>query len=231
MNGRAIKWCAYYEERRKRPLCYFPEAFLMRIFCSRFPRPVLDPEQFRGAPLLDLSCGYGRNLPFFQELGFDLSATEVSEEILSPLRERFPHVVFEVGRNAALPFPNKKFDYVVACQSCYYLDAGTTFADNLLEIARVLRPSGIFVASIPGPRHSILDDSILNSENVAMVHADRQNIRVGMLMQIACDEAHLRSMVEAHFNVKEVGHQVDEFCGFVRDIYYICAEKIQVAGA
>lgn len=227
MKGKTEAWRRHYGERRKRPLHFYPEAFLMRFFCSRFPRPVLDPERFPGASLLDLSCGYGRNLPFFQDLGFNLGATEISEKILAPLRRAFPRVEFAVGRNNAIPFADERFRYLVACQSCYYLDEGTTFADNLHEFARIITPGGIFVASIPGPGHSILDNATLDAQSVATVHSDRQNIRAGMLIQTARDEMHLRRMLEEHFRVREVGHFVDEFCGFVRDIYYVCAEKRQ----
>lgn len=218
-------WDGHYRERRRHPLKYYPEGFIYRIFCGRFPIAILDSERFYQASLLDVSCGYGRNIPFFQEVGFRINATEISEEILAPLRDTFPDVHFSVGCNGELPFPDDWFAYVVACQSCYYLDSDNAFSDTLSEIARVMVPKGKFIASIPGPHHSILDNAALDGNNVAVILSDRQNIREGMRMQIAGSESHLRDILHGFFDVGEIGHQVDEFCGFVRDIYYFCAEK------
>lgn len=49
--------------------------------------------------------------------------------------------------DSLLPFPDRKFDGILACL-CYYCDEGETLADNLAEHARVLKPEGWLVAPV-----------------------------------------------------------------------------------
>lgn len=58
-------------------------------------------------------------------------------------------VALKVGRNNALPYGDGVFDIVLACHACYYVDPGTSFADNIREIARVMRGGGSFIFSAP----------------------------------------------------------------------------------
>ena len=47
-----------------------------------------------------------------------------------------------------IPFGDEEFDFILARHSCYYVSPSETFADNLREIARVLRRGGRFIYSL-----------------------------------------------------------------------------------
>lgn len=54
----------------------------------------------------------------------------------------------QVGRIEALPFPDARFDAVVASEVLEHLD-DATLAQALAEVSRVLRPGGLFLGTVP----------------------------------------------------------------------------------
>ena len=136
------QWTEYYKHK-KRHLIY-PESFIVRILLSTFPQPLLSDRNYKGRKILDLSCGFGRNLGLLLDLGFKVFATEISDEVIRNTQKCFPEVEICKGRNTYLPFEHDFFDYLMACNSCYYLETDAVFADNLYEISRVLKVGGFF---------------------------------------------------------------------------------------
>jgi SAM-dependent methyltransferase len=103
--------------------------------------------------LLDWGCGPGRATqhlfalwPQAQVSGCDLDA-----EAIAWARERMPGGSFHVtGAYPPLPFADGAFDAVIASSVMTHLTAAVQL-DWLREIRRVLRPGGVFVASVHGP--------------------------------------------------------------------------------
>lgn len=141
----------FYDERN--PGHVYPVEFVVRAYLGNYPRLKTDRSRYPGARILDLGFGDGRNMPLLANLGFTVCGVEISERIceLARIRMRSLGVDLDarVGRNCSIPFGDGEFDHLLACHACYYIDPGTTFADNLHEIARVLRPGGRFVFSVP----------------------------------------------------------------------------------
>jgi SAM-dependent methyltransferase len=89
---------------------------------------------------LDVGCGTGLALPLLEEAGWDAVGIEVSEGQLALARERGASVLH--GDAHALPFETGSFDAVVSILThTDFDDTRVAFA----EIARVLRPDGVFV--------------------------------------------------------------------------------------
>jgi SAM-dependent methyltransferase len=213
-----IKWAEHYK-RKKGPLIY-PEGFIVRIFMSTFPYPLLSDRNFHSRKILDLSCGYGRNLGMLVDLGFSVFATEVSDEIIKKTNKYFPKVEISKGSNTSLPFKNNFFDYLMACNTCYYLEADTVFTDNLYEISRVLKKDGFFIGSIPAVNHFIFSGGDHCGDGSVIIREDRLGLRNGDRLQCATNSNHVTQMLTPFFENIQIGRMKDECFGMIRDLYY-----------
>ena len=130
--------------RSRDPEHVYPVEFVVRAFLGRYPRLPAAGRSYAGQRVLDLGCGDGRNMPLLADLGLEVHGVEIAEEICARTVARLARlgvtVDARVGRNHALPFEDRFFDHVLACHSCYYVDEGTRFDDNVREIARVTNP-------------------------------------------------------------------------------------------
>ncbi len=103
---------------------------------------IIAPWPRRKQELLDIGCGTGAFLEFFWSCGFDLTALDLSPDMLSSARQKMgDRVDFHLGSAEHLPFEDREFDYVS-------LMTVLEFADDpglvLREAARVVR-KGILV--------------------------------------------------------------------------------------
>lgn len=153
----------------------YPESFVLRAFLSQYPLRMVNIKP--GQRVLDLSCGYGRNLVFLQSLGLEVFATEITESFVQQLQHDFPKVSFSRGTCQSLPFQSDMLDGVMACNSCYYLDGDASFRDNLQEIFRVLKPKGFFLGSMVASRHSLIVGSPMATDGSVVINAERLNGR------------------------------------------------------
>lgn len=104
---------------------------------------------------LDLGCGPGRHAVFFaraglESFGLDASASGI-EHATRSAREAAVTLYLKQGSLKALPYPDDSFDYVLAFNAIYHgteADAVRTLA----EIRRVLRPGGLYQATMLSKR-------------------------------------------------------------------------------
>jgi len=97
------------------------------------------------AMTLDLACGDGAHRPFLS--GTDnLVGLDIDQPSLEKLRSRFPDFLVVRGDCCRLPFADASFDRVISVASLehlIHLDFG------LEEVARILKPEGELLASVP----------------------------------------------------------------------------------
>ncbi|MCD6552296.1 class I SAM-dependent methyltransferase [Thermotoga sp.] len=95
--------------------------------------------------VLDLGGGTGRWSLFLQERGFDVTLADPSEEMLKVAERKGVKKLFK-ARAEDLPFPSHSFDVVMAMGDVlsYVEDKIKAFS----EIARVLKPSGLLIATV-----------------------------------------------------------------------------------
>ena len=145
------KYDAFYKARDSAHV--YPVEFVVRAFLGTYPLLKPDTALYPGRRVLDLGFGDGRNMPLLANLGMEVHGVEITQEICRRGVERLGalghKVEARVGRNHQIPYADAFFDHVLACHACYYVDPGTVFADNLKEIARVLKPGGRFIFSAP----------------------------------------------------------------------------------
>ena len=102
------------------------------------------PRRGEGLRLLDVGCGTGHHLAQLSQQGFDVAGVDGSPEMITLAQAGNPGVVIRQGDVEALPFPSGGFDVVVCVEVLRYLPGPS---DCLREMARVLRPGGLCLAT------------------------------------------------------------------------------------
>jgi SAM-dependent methyltransferase len=110
----------------------------------------------RGAKrTLDLGCGPGRHAVFFaraglESFGLDARASGI-ERAARSARDASVTLYLKQGSLKALPYPDASFDYVLAFNVIYH-GTESDAARALAEIRRVLRPGGLYQATMLSKR-------------------------------------------------------------------------------
>lgn len=105
----------------------------------------------RPGQVLDAGMGPGRLLAELQARGWRVAGVDISEAMVEAARRRLPQAAERLQRGSIerLPFAAGSFDAAVATGVLEYAGFRGT---ALRELARVLRPGGLAVASVPNPR-------------------------------------------------------------------------------
>jgi len=98
-----------------------------------------------GRKLLDVGCGGGYLCEEFAKTGFDVTGIDPSQNTLKAAKEHADQsrlcIAYEKGRAEAIPFSDSSFDYVSCCDVLEHVD---DISKTISEVARVLRPGGLF---------------------------------------------------------------------------------------
>lgn len=182
----------------------YPAEYVIRIFRGRYPNLAMPAPQ-PGQSVLDVGCGDGRHLPFFHRLGLEAHGVEIAEPIVAQLRERLAPLGIaadrlQVGSCASLPFADARFDFVMAWNSAYYMSSdGADFSAHAAELARVLRPGGWLVLSVPKPSAFIFAGSETSAlPGCRVIRQDPFGVRNGEIMRVFADGAELAAAFAPH---------------------------------
>lgn len=93
--------------------------------------------------LLEIGCGQGRDAAFFASQGYDVTATDISDEAIKYAKEIAKVKFVQLDTAEGLPFEDESFDVVYSYLALHYFDHETTKA-IFADIHRVLKPGGIF---------------------------------------------------------------------------------------
>jgi ubiquinone/menaquinone biosynthesis C-methylase UbiE len=111
----------------------------------------VEVEDVRDRDILDIGCGFG----WFEVAALDngvrsIVGIEISDDDLATARRHIgdARARFLVGSAIDLPFPAESFDTVVCWEVLEHIPRGTE-AQAFSEVARVLRPGGVFYMSTP----------------------------------------------------------------------------------
>ena len=159
----------------------------------------------------------GYNMPLFHNIGFKIFGVEISEEINQLARERLENLGIDaelkIGQNNSIPYNDKVFDFIVACHSCYYVNEGSSFNENLIEISRVLKTEGVLIASLPMRDNFIFDDAEHLSDGHYRITKDPYSIRTGTIHKTFKDKNEIIDNFEPYYKDLSIGHINDDFYG------------------
>ncbi|MBI2621935.1 MAG: class I SAM-dependent methyltransferase [Candidatus Levybacteria bacterium] len=129
--------------------------------------PLLKP----GAKILDAGCGFGRELAYFINQGFDTYGIDGSGELLKLAKKRAPKAKLKlVDLRNKLPYSDNFFDAVWARNSLHHLEP-KDLLKALNEIRRILKPKGIlFIEWKEGEK------AMITKEEIAQGHERYYNL-------------------------------------------------------
>ncbi len=90
--------------------------------------------------VVDIGAGTGKLTATLVSLGADVTAVEPDQQMLAELRRAMPEVRSVPGSAEEMPVPDASIDAVLAGQAMHWFDMSRAVP----EIARVLRPGGVF---------------------------------------------------------------------------------------
>lgn len=112
------------------------------IVCSRFPC-------FHGESVLDLGCGPGWYTEYFRSHGAHTIGCDGSEAMITEARNAYPLCRFDSAiLGEPLPYKNSSFHMVFCNQVLMDIE---NLSESFSEIARILKPGGLFYMSIVHP--------------------------------------------------------------------------------
>ena len=208
----------YTEFHRKRMGSHlYPTEFLIRTMLGRYPNLTMSRD-YQDKALLDLGFGDGRNLPLFRNLGVRIYGVEPDPQVCAMVSERLQREAavestLVPGTNSSIPFDDDFFDFVVACHSIYYVSDGETFSDNLREVARVLRPGGWLVASLPDLENSVLANAEPLEDGHWRITSDPFGLRNGTVFRAFEAAGDIEDAFGAWFEAFSVGSFRDDWYG------------------
>ena len=118
------------------------EAFFHRNR-ARVVRRLIARNAVPGAPILDAGCGTGLNL---RHLPAGSTGVDINPRNVALVQERLPDHRVVLGDVEALPFADGSFGTVLCTEVIEHIPDPSA---ALREFARVLRPGGVLVGSVP----------------------------------------------------------------------------------
>jgi putative glycosyltransferase len=226
----AIKehYADFYSQRN--PSKVYPVEFVVRTLLGTYPHLKLDRSVFRGARILDLGFGDGRNMPLLHDLGFEIHGVEISDEICRLTRERMGRlgvpVCLATGDNSHIPFNTEAFDFILACHACYYVSLGQSFADNLREIARVLCTGGRFIFSLAKRDSYVLNDAEPLGNGLYRITQDPYGLRNGGVFRAFESMEEILDEFGVYFRDFSLGLCENDFYGIYEKVWIgTCLKK------
>lgn len=206
----------------------YPTEFVVRTFLAQYPGLNFD-KPVPGDKVLDIAFGDGRNTVFLCDQGYAVSGIEITDGIVRQTQERLAkldhHADLRVGRNTSIPFETGFFDYVLACHCCYYCDDGETFADNMKEYARVLKPGAWLVASVASTDSFIFKDAVELDDGSFQIQGDPYGNRDGYRLHAFSTKDQVQNYLSPWFENFSFGFSGNDYYGISERLFWVACQK------
>lgn len=209
----------------------YPVEFVVRAFLGTYPDLHMPKDEYNGKRILDLGYGDGRNMPLLSNIGMKIHGVEISDDINRRVQERLAildiQAELKTGSSAHIPYSDEYFQFALACHSCYYVEPGDTFSDNLAEIARVLEPGGYFIASVPMRDTYILNGARPLPDGHYEITNDPYGLRNGTVFRAFDSEEEIRETFSAFFHNFSIGYCNDMFWGIHQKVWTVVCRRLK----
>ena len=197
----------------------YPSEPVIRLFKGEYPKLNLRKDSFYGKKIGDIGCGDGRNLVLLKQVGFDAYGVEITQQIVDKIVSNLNNggifdATVKVGTNDSLPFEPNFFDYLLSWNACYYMGDSRKFDSYVKEFARVLKPEGYLVLSIPKKSCFIYHDSKSLIPGYQIITNDPFNLRNGEVLRMFEDEKDVESTFSSAFKDFVFGSIEDDYFGY-----------------
>lgn len=208
----------------------FPNELVTRIFRGRFPSLDLKSGNFEGRRFCDVGCGDGRNLLAVQDLGLELTGTEITAAIADSAQRKLAGLGVKAdiraGRNDDLPFSN--VDYLLSWHAFHYLgyeDSAASPAAYIEAFAAAMRPGGALVLAVPQSSSAIFDGSDAIGGGRFVVRNDPFGVRNGEVMYAFAGPDALERLFCHAFTSFRFGSSLQDVFGLQHDSWLMVAER------
>jgi ubiquinone/menaquinone biosynthesis C-methylase UbiE len=208
----------------------YPAEFVVRTFLgTSYPQLKMNKDNYQGSSILDLGFGDGRNFILLNQLGFKIYGVEISQTIIELAKQKFAPYGFpldlRLGRNANIPFHDKTFDYALGCHAIYYVDAHQHFDDNLAEIARVIKPQGFLIASLPKTTGSIVKGAKPLGNGHVEITNDHLGLRNGSVFRVFESKQEIEDTFSPYFEKFVIGGCDDDYFGIQQNVWILVCSR------
>jgi len=117
---------------------------LDRALLAAFAEMIVD--RLGGGPVLDVGCGPGHITSHLVGLGLDATGLDLSSEMVTLARRRYPSIEFRQGSMTAMEIPDQSLTGLVAFYSVIHVP-DSHLPVVFSEFRRVLRPGGLLLVS------------------------------------------------------------------------------------
>lgn len=173
-----------------------------------FFRSVLE-KNLQGKVLVDVGCGAGDELLEYARMGaskvIGIEPSSTMREIAKTTVTDEPTIELMDGSFTALPFESESTDIVTARYSLHII---SELEKAFEEVARILKPNGLFLVSVSHPKYD------------ARV-AEKQGKNIGDRVQI--------KLFKGAVIVDNATHTMDEYLGETSERYFICEDSLEYA--
>jgi ubiquinone/menaquinone biosynthesis C-methylase UbiE len=99
---------------------------------------------------LDIACGEGYGSDILKKAGAsEVYGADLDNKIIADARVKYPDINFIVSEATRTPFEKDFFDIIISFETWHHLDK---FEDFVPEMARILKPSGLLILSVPNEK-------------------------------------------------------------------------------
>jgi len=161
-------------------------------------RLMLDLLKVQQGLLLDVACGLGYMLDMAEKRGAKAFGLDISWTALTKSKVESSNRRLVLGNGEHLPWPDNTFDYVTCLGSLEHFihpEIGVS------EIARVLKPTGISVISLPNSHHLMAIYNVYKTGGILPELQDFERFATRVEWQSLLEENGLRVISVHKYNV------------------------------
>lgn len=127
---------------------------------------------------LDFGCGDGRHSEYLLKMGYNVLATDVSEEAVHGAKRRLKpygnNEIILMDENAKIDCQDAVFDLIISWETMHWLGSKELFLFYLDEFRRVSKKDCYIIITMPTETHYLKNDSIEIGESQYLCKAEER---------------------------------------------------------